>query len=67
MGRTMNDSGLPEDESLDPFEADEKVDTVDERGTIDEDPASRSAGPLETHRDRSTGLPGWQEALRPGS
>lgn len=63
----MNDSGLPEDESLDPMEADEQVDTVDERGTIDEDPASRAATPLESHRDRSTGLPGWQEGLRPGS
>jgi hypothetical protein len=67
MGRTMNDSGLPEDESLDPFETDEKVDTADEQGTIDEDPASGSAGSLESHRDRSTGLPGWQEVLRPGS
>jgi hypothetical protein len=67
MGRTMNDSGLPEDESLDPTEVDEQVDTVDERDTIDEDPASSAPEPLESHRDRSTGLPGWQEVLRPGS
>jgi hypothetical protein len=67
MGRTMNDSGLPEDESLNPFEVDEKVDTVDEEGTSDQDPASSAPEPLETHRDRSTGLPGWQEVLRPGS
>jgi hypothetical protein len=63
----MNDSGLPEDESLNPFEADEQVDTLDEKGTIDEDPASTAPEPLESHRDRDTGLPGWQEVLRPGS
>ena len=63
----MNDSGLPEDESLDPFEVDEKVDTVDEQGTADADPASGAQDPLESHRDRSTGLPGWQDVLRPGS
>ncbi len=63
----MNDSGLPEDESLDPFEVDEKIDTVDEQGTPDEDPASRSAGPLETHRDRSTGLPATTAVFGPPS
>jgi hypothetical protein len=67
MGRTMNDSGLPEDESLDPMEVDEKVDTLDEEGTIDEDPASAAPEPLETHRDRSTGLPATEAILRPGS
>ena len=63
----MNDSGLPEDESLDPFEADEKVDTVDEQGTIDEDPASDSGTPLETRRDRSTGLPATTAIYGPPS
>jgi hypothetical protein len=61
----MNDSGLPEDEKL-PTDSsiDQEIDTLDEKGTIDEDPASRAAGPLETHREPSTGLPGWQEPLR---
>jgi hypothetical protein len=67
MGRTMNDSGLPEDESLDPFEVDEKVDTVDEEGTLDEDPASSAPDPLESHRDRSTGLPATQAIYGPPS
>jgi hypothetical protein len=65
MRSTMNDSGLPEDERL-PADSgiDQEVDTLDEKGTIDEDPASRSAGPLETHRERSTGLPVSRDALR---
>jgi hypothetical protein len=67
MGRTMNDSGLPEDESLDPFEVDEKVDTVDEEGTVDADPASDSSAPLETHRDRTTGLPATTAVYGPPS
>ena len=63
----MNDSGLPEDESLDPFEVDEKVDTADEQGTIDEDPGSSPGAPLETHRDRSTGLPATTAVYGPPS
>ena len=63
----MNDSGLPEDESLNPFEVDEKVDTLDEEGTIDEDPASSSEGPLESHRDQSTGLPATTAVYGPPS
>ncbi len=63
----MNDSGLPEDESLNPFEVDEKVDTLDEEGTIDEDPASSAPQPLESHRDRSTGLPATTAIFGPPS
>ena len=63
----MNDSGLPEDESLNPFEVDEKVDTLDEEGTSDEDPASSAAEPLESHRDSSTGLPATTAVYGPPS
>ena len=63
----MSDSGLPEDESLNPMEVDQKVDTVDEQGTADEDPASSAPQPLETHRDQSTGMPATTAIYAQGS
>ena len=63
----MNDSGRPEDESLNPFAVDDEVDTVDEEGTSDEDPASGAAEPLESHRDPNTGLPATTAILGPPS
>ena len=65
---TMNDSGLPQDEAL-PQDARSasQVDTLDEEGTSDADPASAPDAGADVPADPATGMPATTSVLAPGS